>query len=180
MILAYRVAHCQPDRDWTGGRDHRRGGGIQNADDTALDIRLLQARALREQGMDDAALEVYKDALRSKKRDPELLKEPCSERGRLLLACARRAYVPDSPQGELGKRVGRPRTQIARWEQGAVDPGFGTLRELLRACGFDLHSELVLYEPADNDRLEKNVLLAPERRVGRMLRTLGRRDAAGG
>jgi hypothetical protein len=53
------------------------------------------------------------------------------------------------------------------------------LRELLRACGFDLHSELVPYEPAEDVRLEKNVLLAPERRVGRMLRALGKGGASG-
>jgi transcriptional regulator with XRE-family HTH domain len=97
--------------------------------------------------------------------------------GRLLREARLRAGLS---QGELGKRVGRPRTQIGRWEQDAVDPGFGTLRELLRACGFDLHSELVPYEPAEDARLEKNVLLAPERRVGRMLRDLGRRSARGG
>jgi transcriptional regulator with XRE-family HTH domain len=97
--------------------------------------------------------------------------------GRLLREARLRAGLS---QGELGKRVGRPRTQIARWEQDAVDPGFATLRELLRACGFDLHSELVLYEPAEEARLEKNVLLAPERRVGRMLRAVGRKTPTRG
>ena len=48
--------------------------GVSNEDDVSLQVRLIQARAFREQGMDDAALEAYKDALRSKKRDPELLK----------------------------------------------------------------------------------------------------------
>ena len=33
-----------------------------------------QAQAVQEQGMNEAALEAYKDALRSTKRDPELLK----------------------------------------------------------------------------------------------------------
>ena len=97
--------------------------------------------------------------------------------GQLLREARLRAGLS---QGELGKRVRRPRTQIARWEQDAVDPGFSTLRELLRACGFDLHSELVPYEPADDERLEKNVLLAPERRVGRMLRALGQRGPTRG
>jgi tetratricopeptide (TPR) repeat protein len=50
-----------------------------------LEIRLLQARALREQGMDEAALEVYKDAVGSKKRDPDLLREARYKRGRLFL-----------------------------------------------------------------------------------------------
>jgi transcriptional regulator with XRE-family HTH domain len=97
--------------------------------------------------------------------------------GRLLREARLRAGLS---QGQLGKRVGRPRTQIARWEQDAVDPGFSTLRELLRACGFDLHSELVPYEPPQDARLEKNVLLAPERRVGRMLRGVGGRSKNSG
>jgi tetratricopeptide (TPR) repeat protein len=60
--------------------------GVSNEDDVTLEIRLLQARAVREQGLDEAALSAYKDALRSKKRDPELLKEARYERGTLLLA----------------------------------------------------------------------------------------------
>jgi hypothetical protein len=35
--------------------------------------------------LNDAALGAYKDALRSKKRDPGLLKEARYERGKLLL-----------------------------------------------------------------------------------------------
>ena len=46
--------------------------GVQNEDDVTLQIRLFQARALLEQGMREAALEAYRDALRSKKRDPAL------------------------------------------------------------------------------------------------------------
>jgi tetratricopeptide (TPR) repeat protein len=59
--------------------------GIANEDDVTLEVRLLQARALRKQGLDEAALAVYKDALRSNKRDPELLKDARYERGKLLL-----------------------------------------------------------------------------------------------
>jgi hypothetical protein len=45
-----------------------------------------------------------------------------------------------------------------------------TLVELVRACGFDLPLELVpLDEPKRADRLEKNALLSPERRVQRFL-----------
>jgi len=59
--------------------------GTKNDDDLTLQLRLFQARALREQGMNDAALEAYKDALRSKKRDPDLLNEARYRRGKLLL-----------------------------------------------------------------------------------------------
>ena len=46
-------------------------------------------------------------------------------------------------QAELARRYGRPRSQIARWERGAVEPGFDTLRRVLRACGFDISDSLV-------------------------------------
>jgi len=54
----------------------RRGTGVgrdrrprRRNTDVTLEVRLLQADALRAQDMPDAALEAYRDALRSKKRD---------------------------------------------------------------------------------------------------------------
>ena len=46
-------------------------------------------------------------------------------------------------QAELASRFRRPRSQIARWERGRVEPGFETLRRVLRACGFDISESLV-------------------------------------
>ena len=87
------------------GRDRGRGPGITNEDDVSLQVRLIQARAFEEQGMNEAALEAYKDALRSKKRDPELLKEARYERGRLYIARARR------PRAARSSRRSTPRTR---------------------------------------------------------------------
>ena len=50
-------------------------------------------------------------------------------------------------QIELSERSGKDRAQIARWERDVVQPSLETLRELLRACGFDLELTLVPYEP---------------------------------
>jgi hypothetical protein len=58
---------------------------------------------------------------------------------------------------------------IARWEQGAVAPSLETLLELVRACGFNLPLELVPHDESNLERLRKNVLLSPERRVQRIL-----------
>ncbi|HET7857249.1 MAG TPA: helix-turn-helix transcriptional regulator [Gaiellaceae bacterium] len=74
-------------------------------------------------------------------------------------------------QHGLAERTGRERSVIARWEQGAVAPSIETLVELVRACGFDLPLELVPYKPSEEDRLQKNALLSPERRLQRHLRT---------
>jgi transcriptional regulator with XRE-family HTH domain len=74
----------------------------------------------------------------------------------------------DLTQYELAELTGRDRTVIARWEHGTVAPSLETLLDLLRACGFDLPLELTPYQPA-SDRLGKNALLSPERRVKRYL-----------
>ena len=81
-------------------------------------------------------------------------------------------------QQELAERSGRKRGVIARWEQGAVSPSAETLIELVRACGFDLPLELVPYEPADADRLQKNARLTPERRVQRHQKAQDERSGA--
>jgi transcriptional regulator with XRE-family HTH domain len=77
-------------------------------------------------------------------------------------------------QFELAERTGRERSVIARWEQGAVAPSLESLLELVRACGFDLPLELVVYDRRDAERLEKNALLSPERRLQRFLQARGR------
>ena len=76
-------------------------------------------------------------------------------------------------QYELAERTGRDRSVIARWEQGVVAPSVETLVELVRACDFDLPLELVPYDAA-GERLRKNALLSPERRVLRMLQARSR------
>src|SRR5918996_6170737 len=73
-------------------------------------------------------------------------------------------------QAQLAKRTGRERSVIARWEQGAVAPSVDTLLTLVEACGFDLPLELVPAKAVDDQRLRKNLLLSPERRVQRALR----------
>jgi transcriptional regulator with XRE-family HTH domain len=72
-------------------------------------------------------------------------------------------------QYELAERTQRDRSVIARWEQGAVAPSLETLLELVRACGFNLPLELVRHDESNLERLRKNVLLSPERRVQRIL-----------
>ncbi len=74
-------------------------------------------------------------------------------------------------QGELGARVNRDRAQIARWERDIVQPSFETLRELLRACGFDLSPTLIPYTPEtmDDASLKQRLRLSPHERLQAML-----------
>lgn len=77
-------------------------------------------------------------------------------------------------QYELAERSDRERSVIARWEQGAVSPSFDNLLEVIEACGFDLPLVLVPRETFGDERLEKNLLLTPERRTQRYLAKLDR------
>jgi transcriptional regulator with XRE-family HTH domain len=82
-------------------------------------------------------------------------------------------------QTELAERTGRDRSVVARWEQAVVAPSLETLLELVRACGFDLPLELVAYDDKRLDRLRKNLLLSPERRVRRLLTAIEQDDSRG-
>ncbi len=78
-------------------------------------------------------------------------------------------------QQELAERARLPRQSIARWEQGNVEPGFDTVRRLLRSCSYDL--SLIRYEPDEtvDDRLSKKRDLTPQERL---LALLGDPDQA--
>jgi tetratricopeptide (TPR) repeat protein len=88
--------------------------GTTNEDDVTLQVRLLQARAFREQGMADAAIEAYKDCLRSKKRAADLLKEARYERALLYANAGKKAqarkeleklYAEDSSYRDVKERL---------------------------------------------------------------------------
>lgn len=79
-------------------------------------------------------------------------------------------------QVELSEASGKDRAQIARWERDVVVPSFETLRELVRACGFDLETSLVPYQ-ADSGhdaKLEKALRRSPQERLQAMLKARGR------
>lgn len=79
-------------------------------------------------------------------------------------------------QVELSEVSGKDRAQIARWERDVVQPSFETLRELVRACGFDLETSLVPYEADSRHdaRLQKALQRTPQERLQAMLRARGR------
>jgi tetratricopeptide (TPR) repeat protein len=63
---------------------------ISNEDDVSLQTKLFQAQALEKQGLGEAAISVYNECLRSRRRDPALLKTARYARGRQLLALGQR------------------------------------------------------------------------------------------
>lgn len=90
--------------------------GTKNEDDVSLATCLFQAEALESQGIDEAALEVYRDALRSKKREDALLKQARYRRGKLYI--------------KLGKKA-QGRKDLGRVY--ADDPSFEDVAEMLQA-----------------------------------------------
>jgi tetratricopeptide (TPR) repeat protein len=92
--------------------------GVSNEDDITLMLRLWQAQAMETQGLPDAALEAYRDALRSKKRDGQLLKEARYQRAKLYIQIGKRAMA----KRDLGRLYGE-------------DPEFEDVRALLASLG---------------------------------------------
>jgi hypothetical protein len=68
-------------------------------------------------------------------------------------------------QAELGRRTGKPQSQIARWERGEVKPSLETLRELIRACGLELTFRLANYDQSYVPQIETYLDLTPDDRV---------------
>jgi transcriptional regulator with XRE-family HTH domain len=68
-------------------------------------------------------------------------------------------------QEELGRRAGRPQSQIARWESGRVDPSLETLRMLIRACGLELTYGLATYDDSYVPYIERLLELTPQERI---------------
>jgi transcriptional regulator with XRE-family HTH domain len=73
-------------------------------------------------------------------------------------------------QAELGRRVSRSQSQIARWERGDVKPSLETLRDLIRACGFELTFRLANYDDSYVADIEQYLDLSPQERVDYALR----------
>jgi transcriptional regulator with XRE-family HTH domain len=68
-------------------------------------------------------------------------------------------------QSELGRRVRRSQSQIARWERGDVKPSLETLRELIRACGLELTFRLANYDDSYDEWIERYLALPVEERI---------------
>ena len=82
-------------------------------------------------------------------------------------------------QDELAEISGRPRSLIARWEQGEVSPSIDNFLEIIEACGFEIPLVLVERDTSLDDRLERNRRLSPERRARRLLTELEKKTGNG-
>lgn len=74
-------------------------------------------------------------------------------------------------QAELARRAERPQQSIARWEGGRVEPSFETLQELVRACGWELVTDLARADPEYEGEIRRQLQLSPAARLRSTLRT---------
>lgn len=68
-------------------------------------------------------------------------------------------------QAELGRRLGKPQSTIARWETGAARPSLETLREAVRACGLEFTFGLANYDDSYLSHINRYLALSPAERV---------------
>jgi transcriptional regulator with XRE-family HTH domain len=88
--------------------------------------------------------------------------------GELIRAARLRAGLS---QAELAERLGMPQSSIARWEVDSVEPSLTKVRQILRACGFDLSLSLIPFErdPEQDARVVEVQRMTPQERTRRMI-----------
>ncbi|MGH3535896.1 MAG: helix-turn-helix domain-containing protein [Steroidobacteraceae bacterium] len=72
-------------------------------------------------------------------------------------------------QADLGARLGKPQSVIARWESGAVQPSLESLRELVRTCGLDLGFHLSKLDDSNTTLIDQLLRMSPAERFSDLI-----------
>lgn len=72
-------------------------------------------------------------------------------------------------QRELAERADTTQSAVARAESGRVDPGFETVRRMLRLCGLNLLVALDPYDDADLSQAVRLLKKTPEDRFDQVV-----------
>jgi transcriptional regulator with XRE-family HTH domain len=72
-------------------------------------------------------------------------------------------------QADLGDRVLKPQSVIARWERGEVQPSLETLRRVVRACGFDLTFNFSKADDESMTVIDQHLRMTPSERFADLL-----------
>jgi transcriptional regulator with XRE-family HTH domain len=83
-----------------------------------------------------------------------------------LLVLARR--TAGLSQAELGERLGRPRSTIARWELGEMEPGYDAVMQTIAACGLAAMVELASADSSYLHDVDDRLRLEPIERLRRL------------
>lgn len=68
-------------------------------------------------------------------------------------------------QAELGARIQRSQSEIARWERGQVTPSLETVRRVVGACGLELTLGIANADDSYAPHLDRTLALTPAQRV---------------
>jgi transcriptional regulator with XRE-family HTH domain len=72
-------------------------------------------------------------------------------------------------QAELGAKVGKPQSVIARWERGDVLPSLETLRHVIRGCDLDLSFHLSRLDDSNVFIIDEHLKMTPAQRMADLL-----------
>jgi len=72
-------------------------------------------------------------------------------------------------QAELGERIGKPQSVIARWERGDVTPSLETLRHVIRGCGLELSFHLSRLDESSLTVIDEHLKMTPAQRLADLL-----------
>jgi transcriptional regulator with XRE-family HTH domain len=67
-------------------------------------------------------------------------------------------------QAELGARIGKPQSVIARWERGDAVPSLETLRQVIRGCGLELHFHLSQFDDSNVTVIDEHLRMTTAER----------------
>lgn len=72
-------------------------------------------------------------------------------------------------QTELGARLGKAQSVIARWERNDASPSLETLRGVVRACGFDLTFFMSKFDDSNVTIIDHHLRMTPEQRFADLM-----------
>src|ERR1035437_1937942 len=75
----------------------------------------------------------------------------------------------DLTQTELGARLSKAHSVIARWERDDVSPSLETLRVVVRACGLDLTFSLSKFDESNVTIIDQHLRMTPAERFADLM-----------
>ena len=72
-------------------------------------------------------------------------------------------------QTELGERLGKAQSVIARWERDEVSPSLETVRSVVRACGLDLTFFMSKFDDSNVTIIDEHLRMTPAERFADLI-----------
>lgn len=72
-------------------------------------------------------------------------------------------------QAELGSRLGKAQSVIARWERGEAQPSLETVRDVVRACELDLTFHLSKFDDSNITIIDQHLRMTPAQRFADLM-----------